>query len=85
MFEFEVLTVRDLDFVDNRNHPVKGRQIWVIGPSSSSGWRNWQVLKLWFPDSSSFYVAASSLQRGDRIFVTFDFNGKASGFELIKS
>lgn len=85
MFEFEVLTVRDLDFVDDRNRPIKGMQIWVIGASADPGWNGWEVSKIWIPDGSPLETVAASLRRSDRILVSFDRRGKPSGLELIKS
>ena len=50
MFECKVLTVRDLDFKDERNKPVKGMQLWVIAPSDDPSWNGFEVCKIWVPD-----------------------------------
>ena len=50
MFECKVLTVRDLDFLDDNKRPVKGQQLWVLAESAEPQWNGYEVAKIWFPD-----------------------------------
>lgn len=85
MNEFEVLTVRDLDFLDDRNRPVKGMQIWVIQQSNDPAWNGWEVSKIWIPDGSHLETTAAALKRGDHIGVIFDRRGKPFSMELLSA
>ena len=76
MFEFKVLTVRDLDFLDQNDRPVKGQQLWVLGKSSEPQWNGWEVVKIWIPDGHATETIVSQLQLGDMINVQFDRRGK---------
>lgn len=76
MYQFKVLTVRDLDFMDNNNRPVKGQQLWVLGESAEPAWNGWEVAKIWIPDGSPLEVIVSQLRLNDVISVQFDRRGK---------
>ena len=76
MYEFEVLTVRDLDFNDEKGKPICGMQLWVIGGSADPAWNGWEVVKLWIPEGHKLESDVAQLKRGDNIRVQFDRRGK---------
>lgn len=76
MYEFKVLTVRDLDFLDDNGRPVKGQQLWVLGESVEPQWNGWEVAKVWIPDGHALEVVVSQLRLNDMIKVQFDRRGK---------
>lgn len=82
MYEFKVLTVRDLDFKDNDNRPVIGQQLWVLGESADPAWNGWEVVKIWIPDGSPLETIVAQLRLNDMISVKFDRRGKP--MEIIK-
>lgn len=43
---FEVLTVRDLDFKDDRGKDVVGMQLWLIRETDEKAWNGFEVLKV---------------------------------------
>ena len=76
MYMYKVLTVRDLDFLDDNNRPVKGQQLWCLGESSDPQWNGWEVVKIWIPDGHSMETVVSQLKLDDMIEVQFDRRGK---------
>ena len=76
MYKYKVLTVRDLDFLDDNKRPVKGQQVWVLGESADPQWNGWEVVKIWIPDGHSMETVVSQLQLNDMIEVQFDRRGK---------
>lgn len=76
MYECKVLTVRDLDFVDDRGKPVVGQQLWVLGESVEPQWNGWEVVKIWIPDGHALETVVSQLQLNDMIKIQFDRRGK---------
>lgn len=76
MYKYKVLTVRDLDFLDDNKRPVKGQQLWVLGESADPQWNGWEVVKIWIPDGHSMETVVSQLQLNDMIEVQFDRRGK---------
>lgn len=81
--EFEVLTVRDLDFQDQNNRPVKGMQLWLIHRSDDMAWNGWEVLKVWIPDGHRLESAVVQLKRGDTVQITWDRRGKPADIQLV--
>lgn len=76
MYDFKVLTVRDLDFLDGDKRPVKGQQLWVLGKSSDPQWNGYEVVKIWIPDGHAMETVVSQLRLDDNIQVQFDRRGK---------
>ena len=76
MFTYKVLTVRDLDFLDDNKRPVKGQQLWVLGESADPQWNGWEVVKIWIPDGHKLETTVSQLRLDDVIDVTYDRRGK---------
>lgn len=76
MYKYKVLTVRDLDFLDDKNRPVKGQQLWVLGQSSDPQWNGWEIVKIWIPDGHAMETVVSQLRLDDTIEVQFDRRGK---------
>ena len=83
MYEFEVLTVRDLDFEDNSGKNVSGMQLWLIGSSADVAWNGWEVVKLWIPDGHILESVVVQLKRGDNVRIQFDRRGKPIQIELL--
>ncbi len=73
---FEVLTVRDLDFKDDRGKDVVGMQLWLIRETDDKAWNGYEVLKVWIPDGHRFESAVAELKRGDMIQISWDRRGK---------
>ena len=76
MYTYKVLTVRDLDFLDDNKRPVKGMQLWCLGESADPQWNGWEVVKIWIPDGHAMETVVSQLRPGDVIDVQFDRRGK---------
>lgn len=76
MYDFKVLTVRDLDFLDKDNRPVKGQQLWLLGESTDPAWNGWEVAKLWIADGNPLETIVSQLRLDDMVKVQFDRRGK---------
>lgn len=76
MYMYKVLTVRDLDFLDDNKRPVKGQQLWALSESSDPQWNGWEVVKIWIPDGHSMETLVSQLHLDDMIEVQFDRRGK---------
>lgn len=81
---FEVLTVRDLDFLDQDKRPVKGMQLWLIRDTDEKEWNGWEVLKVWIPDGSKLEEVVVSLHRGDQIEIQWNRRGKPENILLVK-
>ena len=84
MYEFEVLTVRDLDFEDDRGKQVSGMQLWLIGSSVDPAWNGWEVVKIWIPTDHKLESDVAQLKRDDQIRVGFDRRGKPIQIELLR-
>lgn len=74
--KFEVLTVRDLDFKDDRGKDVVGMQLWLIRETDDKAWNGYEVLKVWIPDGHRCESAVAELMRGDMIQISWDRRGK---------
>ena len=74
--QFEVLTVRDLDFKDDRGKDVVGMQLWLIRETDEKSWNGCEVLKVWIPDGHRCESEVAELKRGDMIQITWDRRGK---------
>lgn len=74
--KFEVLTVRDLDFKDDRGKDVKGMQLWLIRETDEKAWNGYEVLKVWIPDGHRSEVDVAALKRCDVILISWDRRGK---------
>lgn len=81
--EFRVLTVRDLDFLDDSKKPVKGMQLWLIRETDEKPWNGWEVLKVWIPDGSKCESVVVALTHDDFIRITWDRRGKPVNIELL--
>lgn len=82
MFEFKVLTVRDLDFKDQDGRPIKGQQLWCLGQSNDPQWNGWEVVKIWIQDGNPLETTVSQLRINDMIKVQFDRRGKPLTIEV---
>ena len=82
-YQFEVLTVRDLDFQDQSGKDVSGMQLWVIGATTEKSWNGYEVSKMWIPAGSALESNVAQLKRGDQINVAFNRRGKPETIELI--
>ena len=76
MEEFEVLTVRDLDFKDEKGKSVCGMQLWLISSTDEKAWNGWEVSKIWIPEGSVHEAAVCELVRGDKVVIEFNRRGK---------
>ncbi len=76
MYDFKVLTVRDLDFLDDNGRQVKGMQLWCLGPTSDPQWNGYEVVKIWIPDGHAMETLVTQLRLDDNIRVQFDRRGK---------
>ena len=74
--QFEVLTVRDLDFKDDRGKDVVGMQLWLIRETDEKSWNGYEILKVWIPDGHRCESAVVELKRGDMIQISWDRRGK---------
>lgn len=75
---FKVLTVRDVQFKDDRTgEVVSGQQLWVCGESLEDGWNGWEVIKIWIPDRDSREDIVAVLQHDDIVELEFNRRGKA--------
>lgn len=82
--KFEVLTVRDISFKDDKSgRQIEGMQLWLIGESQDKTWNGWEVLKIWVDSNSSMAVDVHQLRRGDHVQVSFGRNGKARMISLL--
>lgn len=73
---FEVLTVRDISFQDDKDKQVEGKQLWLLGETQEPSWHGWEVLKLWIASGSNLEASVMDLRRGDHVQVEFDRRGK---------
>lgn len=80
---FQVLTVRDVEFQDDKKNDVKGMQLWLLGETQEREWNGHEVLKIWISDGHRLEPVVASLKHGDQISVTFDRRGKPSSIEVI--
>ena len=83
MYEFEVLTVRDLDFLDEKNQRVTGQQLWLCAQTTDPGWNGWEVLKVWIPVGHELADTVADLRHGDHVFVEFNRRGKPRAISRI--
>lgn len=81
--EFEVLTVRDLDFEDQQKKQVKGMQLWLIHPSDDNSWNGFEIVKVWIPDGHRLEQDVVQLRHGDKIEISWDRRGKPASIRLI--
>lgn len=81
--EFEVLTIRDLDFTDDRGKEVKGQQLWLIHSTDDKSWLGNEVIKVWIPDGHRAELDVAGLKRGDHVRIQWDRRGKPVTVELV--
>lgn len=72
----KVLAVRRLDFKDDNNQPVKGRQLWVCSSSEDPQWNGHEVLKIWIPDGDPKEADVCAMLHGDEVLIDFNRRGK---------
>lgn len=82
-YNFEVLTLRDINFQDPNGRQVEGIQLWLTGETDDKSWHGWEVLKLWIGKESKLYKDVYDLRRGDHVQVSFDRRGKAQFITLL--
>lgn len=82
-YKFEVLTVRDISFQDDKGRQVEGMQLWLTGETAEESWHGWEVLKIWVDAKSSLVPDVHQLRRGDHVQVTFDRRGRAQMITLL--
>lgn len=82
-YQFEVLTVRDINFQDNEGRKISGKQLWVIGATEEESWHGYEVMKIWINNGTKLDACAQQLRRGDQINVTFNRRGKVETIDLI--
>lgn len=82
-YVFEVLTIRNLDFIDKDKKPVKGMQLWLLGETAEPSWNGYEVVKLWIRKGHFLESSVNALVRGDRITVDFDRKGRPVKIELV--
>lgn len=83
MYKYKVLTVRDLDFLDDSKRPVKGMQLWVLGETPEPEWNGYEVVKIWIPDGHKLEPVVVQLKINDMIAVTYDRRGKPLTIEVL--
>lgn len=83
IYKFEVLTVRDISFQDDKGRQVEGMQLWLTGQTDDKSWNGWEVLKIWVDAKSSMAPDVHQLRRGDHVQVTFDRRGRAQMITLL--
>lgn len=81
--QYEVLTVRDLDFEDRNREQVKGMQLWLIRPSDEKAWNGWEIVKVWIPDGHRLEQDVVQLRHGDKIEISWDRRGKPAAIGLL--
>lgn len=75
--KFEVLTVRDISFKDQKSdRQIEGMQVWLTGQTDDPSWNGWEVFKIWIDANSRLAVDVRSLRRCDHVQVDFGRNGK---------
>lgn len=80
---FEVLTVRDIEFQDDKNKTVSGMQLWIGGETTEKEWNGYEIVKIWIPDGHVLEAIVASLKHGDKINITFNRRGKPTEIEVI--
>lgn len=82
--KFEVLTVRDIRFKDEKSgREISGMQLWLLGETTDPAWHGYEVLKIWVPSDSSMAVDVNQLRRCDHVQVAFGRSGKAKMITLL--
>lgn len=82
--KFEVLTVRDISFKDEKSgRQIEGMQLWLTGQSDDPSWNGWEVFKLWIPSGSAMAADVHQLRRCDHVQVDFGRNGKPAMITLL--
>lgn len=82
-YQFEVLTVRDIDFKDKDGREVSGYQLWVIGPTEEESWNGYEVVKFWINSDSRLESTVVQLRKGDMVNITFNRRGKIETIDII--
>lgn len=82
MNEFEVLTVRDINFTNDQQQTVIGVQLWVCSPTVEPGWNGWEVSKIWIPGDHGLYSNVKMLEHGDKVNIVFNHKGKPESIAL---
>lgn len=84
MKTYKVLTIRELNFMDQTGKPVSGYQVWLETQTDETGWNGYEILKIWVARGSRLESVVVSLIRGDELTISFTqrgrecFNGKHS-------
>lgn len=82
---FEVLTTRDLDFVDDKTgRPVIGTQLWMIHETDDPAWHGNEVVKVWIPKGHGAEPLMHQIRRGDLVQITWNRSGKPAKVDLIR-
>lgn len=84
MNEFEVLSVHDVDFVNDKNERVIGRQLWLGCPTAEPPWYGYEVSKVWIPVDHGLYEDVGLLRNGNRIGIQFNRKGKPERIDLLE-
>lgn len=82
MNDFEVLTLRDIDFTDDKGNRVVGKQLYVQGLNNENGWHDYEVVKFWFPDNHRLMKTVSGLKHGDIVTIRFNYRGRPDYIEV---
>lgn len=82
-YQFEVLTVRDINFEDPNGRAVNGYQLWLIGATTEPEWHGYEVLKLWIGAGTALEATVHQLKKGDQINVAFNRRGKAESIYIL--
>lgn len=82
-YQFEVLTVRDINFKDDSGREVNGYQLWLLEPSNDPKWHGYEVMKIWIAAGSNLESAVHQLSHGDHVNITFNRRGKAETIDII--
>lgn len=84
VYKFEVLTVRDVSFKDEKSdRQIEGMQLWLTGQTEDKSWNGWEVFKIWVDGKSNMAADVHLLRRGDHVQVDYDRRGKARMITLV--
>lgn len=82
-YQYEVLTVRDINFKDPTGREVSGMQLWVIGATEEESWHGYEVMKIWINNGTRLESVVHQCRHGDQINVTFNRRGKVETIDII--
>lgn len=72
----KVLGIKSINFTNDEGQPVKGRQLWVCGPSDEPSWNGYEVMKIWHPAGDPHDGDLDLLIHDDTVTVDFNRRGK---------